>query len=160
MQAPLDRPEIMQIHRFMEHPKSSCLDLQTILPHKAKKANDIQKTIIFVNSVSEIRVIISIFHSWMKKLGYPAESMGWIRPYYSAMSEWDKSLNANAFAVPADQNTEYTILVATDAYGMGINNPNVKLVIQWDITLSFDSMISHLELVRCKRNWKAGWLHP
>ena len=61
MQTPLDCPEIMQIHRFMEHPKSSCLDLQTILPHKAKKANDIQKTIIFVNSVSEIRVFFFFF---------------------------------------------------------------------------------------------------
>ena len=88
MQTPLDCPEIMQIHRFMEHPKSSCLDLQTILSHKAKKANNIQKRIIFVNSVSEICAIIRIFHSWMKQLGYPAESMEWIRPYHSVMSEW------------------------------------------------------------------------
>ncbi len=80
----------------------------------------------------------------MKKLGYLAESMGWIRPYHSAMSKWDKSLIANAFAVPSDKNTECTIFVATDAYGMGIDNPDVKLVIQWDIPLSFDSMIQRM----------------
>lgn len=45
------------------------------------------------------------------------------------MSEWDKSLNANAFAVPANQNIKYTILVATDIYDMGIDNPDIKLVI-------------------------------
>lgn len=74
LQTSLDRQEIMQLHRFMKHPRSSCLDLQFVLPPSAKEAKDIQKTIIFVNSVNEIRVIISIFHAWMKKLGYPAES--------------------------------------------------------------------------------------
>ena len=54
MQTSLDRQEIMQIHRFMNHSKSSCLDLQFLLPQSAKKAKDIQKTVIFVNTVDEI----------------------------------------------------------------------------------------------------------
>lgn len=33
------------------------------------------------------------------------------------------------------------IIVATDAYGMGINNPDVKLVIQLNIPMTFDSII-------------------
>lgn len=41
MQMTLGRPEIMQIHCFIEHPRSSCLDLQIILPTQAKKASDI-----------------------------------------------------------------------------------------------------------------------
>ena len=60
MQTSLDRPEIMQIHRFMKHTKASCLDLQFILPKTAKEAKDIQKTIIFVNSVKEIRPLIEV----------------------------------------------------------------------------------------------------
>ena len=144
LQTSLNRPEIMQIHRFMEHPKSSCLDLQFILPTEAKEAKDIQKTIIFVNSVNEIRVIIDIIHAWMKKLGYPVGSIQWIRLYHSAMSEWDKTLTAEVFGKPGTENTECTILVATDAYGIGIDNPDVKLVIQWDIPLSFDSMIQRM----------------
>lgn len=85
---------------------------------------------IFVNSVTEIRPIITIFQAWMKHLGYPEESSKWIRPYYSAISDWDKALTAAAFATVAEENTECVIIVATDAYGMGINNPDVKLVIQ------------------------------
>lgn len=144
MQTSLDRPEILQIHRFMKHAKSSCFDLQFVLPKVATKASDIQKTIIFVNSVSEIRPIIDVFQGWMIKLDYPEESWKWIRPYYSAISDWDKALTADAFGMPGDENTECTIIVATDAYGMGIDNPDVKLVIQWDIPLSFDSMIQRM----------------
>lgn len=60
------------------------------------------------------------------------------------MSNWDKDLIANAFLQPDDENMECTILVATDAYGMGIDNPDIKLVIQWDFPITFDAMIQRL----------------
>lgn len=144
MQTSLDRPEIMQIHRFMEHSKASCLDLQFVFPKKAKEAQDIQKTIIFVNSVEEIRPMINILRAWMQKLGYSPEAHNWIRPYYSTISEWDKKITATAFQTCAEDNVECTILIATDAYGMGIDNPDIKLVIQWDIPISFDGMIQQM----------------
>ena len=50
----------MQIHCFIEHTKGSCLDLQFILSKKAKEAKDIQKTIIFVNNISDLHLIITI----------------------------------------------------------------------------------------------------
>lgn len=87
LQTSLDHPEIMQIHCFMNHSRSSCLDLQFVLPPEAKEAKNMQKTIIFVNSVSDIRDVISIFHASMEKLGYPEDSLRWIRPYHSAMPE-------------------------------------------------------------------------
>lgn len=144
MKTSLDRPEIMQIHRFMEHSKASCLDLQFILPPRAKKASDIQKTVIFVNTIAEIRPMIAIIRAWMRKLGYPPGSEKWIRPYYSIISDWDKSVTTNAFKVTQEDNTECTILVATDAYGMGIDNPDIKLVVQYDISTSFDAMIQRM----------------
>lgn len=61
MQILLDRPEIQQIHRFMQYSKLSCLDLQFVFPPTASYANDIQKTIIFVNNVADIRPMIDIF---------------------------------------------------------------------------------------------------
>lgn len=80
----------------------------------------------------------------MKKLGYPPSSHTWIRPYYSAMSEWGKDLTATVFRTPSDQNQECVILVATDAYGMGIDNLDIKLVAQWDLPISFDTMIQRM----------------
>lgn len=63
MQTSLDRSEIMQIYWFIEYPKSSCLNLQFILLPIAKTARDIQKTIIFVNSVPEIQDVIRVIQS-------------------------------------------------------------------------------------------------
>ena len=60
------------------------------------------------------------------------------------MFEWDKNLTAEAFSKPAKENNEGVILVTTDAYGIDIDNPDVKLVIQWDILLLFDSMIQRM----------------
>lgn len=60
MQTFLDRPEIMQVHCFIKYTKASCLDLQFILLKQVKKAREIQKTVIFVNSIKEIRPIIKI----------------------------------------------------------------------------------------------------
>ena len=80
----------------------------------------------------------------MQKLGYPTFFSAWIQLYYATMSDWDKDLTAKAFCIPGDENLECTILVATDAYGMGIDNPVIKLVIQWDIPFSFDTMIQRM----------------
>lgn len=46
------------------------------------------------------------------------------------MSHWDKAIIAKAFQGVQNENTDYIILIATDAYGMGIDNPDIKLVIQ------------------------------
>lgn len=60
------------------------------------------------------------------------------------MSELDKAIVAEAFQIDGDINTNGIILIATDAYGMEINNSDIRLIIQWDISLSFDSMIQQM----------------
>lgn len=47
MRSFFDRPEIMQIYQFMQHPKSSYLDLQFPLAHSTFEARDIQKNSYF-----------------------------------------------------------------------------------------------------------------
>lgn len=106
------------------------MDLQFIFSLTAASAQDIQKTIIFVNAISDICPIIKIIQKSMKMLGYPEDSNQWIRPYHSTMSDWNKAIIAKAFQVVQNENTDYIILVTTNAYGMGIDNPNIKFVIQ------------------------------
>ena len=80
--------------------------------------------------MSKIHKVISVFRFWIDKLGYSEEARKWIRFYHLAMSKWDKNLIAQAFSVLGKENTKCTTLMAIDAYGMGINNLNVWLVIQ------------------------------
>lgn len=88
----------------------------------------------------------------MLKLSYPPESSNWIRPYNSNLLGWDKKLIANAFLILEDSNLECTILVATDAYDIGINNLDIKFVIQWDISITFDVMIQRLDVIPWSRD--------
>lgn len=41
------------------------------------------------------------------------------------MSKWDKSLIAKVFKVVGEENNECIVFVATDAYSMGIYNPDI-----------------------------------
>lgn len=132
-QTSLDRSETMQIHRFMKQPRARGLDLQFVLPKTTIQAKDIQKTIIFVNSVTEIIPKINILQDWIKKNRYPAHSSRWIRPYNATLSEWTKRITSKAFGTRQEDNSDCTILVATHAYEMGIDNPDVKLLIELDI---------------------------
>ncbi len=71
------------------------------------------------------------------------------------MSDWDKELIAKAFKINGSENTEYIILVATDAYGIDIDNPDIRLIIQWDFLISFNSMIQHMG--RAGRKGQQTW---
>lgn len=87
----------------------------------------------------------------MKKLGYPKDSSKWIRPYYSLISEYDKKPTTKVFHIPSNENNECTILVTTSIYEISIDNPDIKLVIQWDFSLLFDSMIQQMGHVKRKK---------
>lgn len=67
------------------------------------------------------------------------------------MSNWNKAIITKAFQVVQNENTDCIILEATDAYGMGIDNPDIKLVIQWDLPISFDSIIQRMGRAGRKR---------
>lgn len=75
----------MQIHQFTKYEKTSCLDIQFIFLKKVIIAKNIQKTIIFINNVSDIYFLISIIVGWMKKLVYLNFCSNLIKHYHSIM---------------------------------------------------------------------------
>lgn len=48
---------------------------------------------------------------------------------------------AKAFMILHDQNKKCIIVVTTNAYGMGINNSNFRLDIQWDLPITINVII-------------------
>ncbi|KAI9776730.1 MAG: hypothetical protein M1839_009374 [Geoglossum umbratile] len=60
-----------------------------------------------------------------------------IRAYHSELAEHDKRLISTEFSKPDVEDllqcSQHRVIIATDAMGMGINNPDIKRVIQWRI---------------------------
>lgn len=74
--------------------------------------------------------MINVFVKWMQKLGYLDSCTDWIKSYYSTIFKWDKAITAKVFMILGDQNKEYTIVVANNAYDISINNPDIRIVVQ------------------------------
>lgn len=53
-----------------------------------------------------------------------------MRLYYLAIFDWDKLLITAVFKINREDNTKCTIFVATNTYDIGINNLDIKIVIQ------------------------------
>lgn len=65
--------------------------------------------------------------------------------------EYDKGLTADAFyEVYILETLECIIFIATNAYDIAIDNPDIKLVIPWDIPISFDDIIQCIGKVKQK----------
>ena len=97
-----------------------------------------------MNTVAEILLIVETIQTWMILLGYPIGSSTWIKLYHLAMLDWNKKLIAKAYNNFKNQNTKYIILVTTNTYKIEIDNLDIWLVIQYNLPLSFDSMIQRM----------------
>ena len=58
------------------------------------------------------------------------------------------------FRIPGNENNKCTIHVVTNSYRMGIDNLDIKLVVQWDFSLLFDSMIQWMRAVQEEKEAK------
>ena len=144
IKTPLDRPEIyIQVSAF-ERPANSMLDLQFVLPRHVTKAQDIPKTVIFMDSIASIKTAYRLMRTWMRQLGYPVLSYGWVSPYFSDMADIDKETTGSRFEMPSDQCVRPRILFATDVYGLGIDNQDIERVVQWLVLESMARMFQRL----------------
>ena len=56
-----------------------------------------------------------------------------------------------AFQINGNINTHYIIFDIINIYNTEINNLNIKLMIQWDLFLSFNSMIQQINYAKKKQ---------
>lgn len=74
-----------------------------------------------------------------------------MRSYHAIILEFDKDFTIKVFQMPNKKKAACIIFVATDTYSIEINNSNIRLVIQWDLPINFDSMIQCISRAGNKR---------
>lgn len=147
MQTFLDQLKIHQIHCFMQKAKLNLLPLQFTLPPKVINAKNEKKQ-------SFLSILWQKFHfcqsNWRLneavKLSLGIKKICSI--YFSIIFDLDKTINAKAFELIGEKNTECSIFIATNVFKIRIDNPDIKLIIQYDLPMSFDSIIHQISHAR------------
>lgn len=131
----IDRSDLFYNLQQIERPVTSYQDLYfvtqpTLLSKSGPGANraidaiDLPKTVIYCDRISEILAIVRQLRLWIK-IG---EAFEIVMPYHSELSEKMKAQISKEFIRP---NSKHRIIVATDAMGMGMNNPDIARVVNW-----------------------------
>ena len=148
----MDRPEIYIETDVLKDDQVSMLDLLFLLPVTVTRPQDIPKTIIYMNDIKSIQAAVKIMRRWMNELGYPPEAEKWVQPYFAIMAKSDKQRISREFAKLDEDCSSCRIIIATDAYGLGIDNPDVHRVVQWLLPPSMSALYQRMgRTMRCGR---------
>jgi len=121
----IDRPDIFYNIQPIKNPIGSFEDLFFVTqPVPSKSGPCIPKTIIYCNHIKEIIEVVNQLQKWIKI----RNTSQIVMPFYSELSQKMKAQISEEFARPK---SKHRIIVATDAMGMGINNPDIARVVNW-----------------------------
>lgn len=152
LRSSIDRPEIYFQISCLDESERSMLNLQSVLPQTVTRFSDVPKTIIYIDGVAQICKAFQLFQTWMRQLNYPPESKSWIATYFSDMATADKERIDADFTRFSAECSSPRIVLATDAYGLGVDNPDVELVIQWLLPQSIQRLYQRMgRAMRCGR---------
>ncbi|MEX0721542.1 MAG: DNA helicase RecQ [Balneolaceae bacterium] len=80
-------------------------------------------------------IIYCISRRQVDELAYELDQEGYsVKPYHAGLSSRDRAINQRAFI-----RDDVSIIVATIAFGMGINKPNVRFVMHYDMPQNIES---------------------
>ena len=136
MKTTIDRPDISLSIRRIEHSIASFHDLSEAVTGPGHvRMSQILKTIVYMDSIAQIEAAECQMIEWLVKLGgQRALASAAIQAYHSQLADFDKRRISEDFCRP-DQGqgrpANHRIILATDAMGMGIDNPDIRRVIQW-----------------------------
>jgi ATP-dependent DNA helicase RecQ len=100
------------------------------------KDNPVEQTIQFIRNFSDQSGIIYCYsRKQVETLNNTLANEGFsVRPYHAGLSDQDRHRNQEAFI-----RDDVQIIVATIAFGMGIDKPNVRFVVHYDLPQNIES---------------------
>jgi len=106
----------------------------------------IPKTIVYIDSIKQIIQAVKVLTTLLIQAGCSkASAVSAVQAYHSELAEFNKRCISTEFSKPDVENdlesSIHRIIVATDAMGMGIDNPDVRLVVQWGVPPSMGALL-------------------
>ncbi|KAI9845966.1 MAG: hypothetical protein M1837_004372 [Sclerophora amabilis] len=123
----VNRPDIRLTIRTMQHSACSFKDLW---PFLLLPAPEIPKTIIYFERIDDIRQAVENLRRRLQSLDRSAKGVEVVCAFHSLLALSDKKRILQEFRKP---DSAHRIVMATDALGMGIDNPNIGRVINWKL---------------------------
>lgn len=138
----IDRPDIFYNLQRIERPMASYEDLyfltQPVLQFESVSGQasetHIPKTVIYCDHISEIVSMVKQLRLWTNL----ENSTQVVVPYHSELSEETKSKVSKEFVKP---DSDHRIVVATDAMGIRVNNPDIRRVVNWKVPSSLCALM-------------------
>ncbi len=134
---PRVREDICENLQFQQHQKFiASFNRENLFIQVAPKSNALGQTLDFLKKFSGQSGIIYCFsRKQVESLAESLHAQGYsVRPYHAGMSDEERKENQELFIRDNVQ-----IIVATIAFGMGINKSNVRFVIHYDLPKSIES---------------------
>lgn len=105
----------------------------------------IRKTVVYFDSIATLEAATALLTVALISTGCSkTAAVNAIQPYHAELAAFDKECISREFAKPdketAQESSRHRIIMATDAMGMGIDNPDIQLVVQWRQPASLSSL--------------------
>ncbi|KAJ6469073.1 P-loop containing nucleoside triphosphate hydrolase protein [Mycena vitilis] len=127
-----DRPNVAQIVRALEHPANSYRDLDFMVDPTARP-EQITKAFLYTDDIKDGGKIGDHLNG---RVHPDFRSRGLVRPYNAGMSPKYRAEVMALFKAGIVR-----ILICTDAAGMGVDIPDVGLVVQWKLPKNLSSWV-------------------
>jgi superfamily II DNA helicase RecQ len=106
----------------------------------------IPKTIVYLDSIKQIHKMVRVLTTLLIQAGCSKiAAIDAVQAYHSELAESDKRRISKEFEKPDTESvldsSMHRIIIATDAMGMGIDNPDIRLVIQWGVPSSMCALL-------------------
>ncbi|MBW1699596.1 MAG: DNA helicase RecQ [Deltaproteobacteria bacterium] len=111
-------------------------DRENLFIHIVPKTTPLNQTVEFIKKFPDQSGIIYCFsRRQVEDLSEALSRKGFsVKPYHAGLSEMDRNKNQDLFI-----RDDIQIIVATIAFGMGINKPNVRFVVHYDLPQNLES---------------------
>ena len=96
----------------------------------------IPKSVVYIDSITLVEKAAQVLIKRLVQTGCSKTSaLDAIQTYHSELAEFDKRSVSAEFAKPdaesVRESPRHRIILATDAMGMGIDNPDIRIIVQW-----------------------------